>query len=95
MSDLPIVTRHLSLHGHVQGVYFRESMCRKAAQLGVSGWVRNCRDGTVEAMVQGSEKAVAGMLEWAQKGPEKASVTRMDVTDGSGSYSQFVRLNTV
>jgi acylphosphatase len=95
MTDSPIVTRHLRLHGRVQGVYFRESMSRKAAQLGITGWVRNCRDGTVEAMVQGSEEAVAGMLDWARRGPERAGVTHMDVTEGSGVFTAFERRGTV
>ncbi len=50
----------------MQGVYFRESMCQKATELGITGWVRNRRDGTVEALVQGTEETVGHMLEWAK-----------------------------
>lgn len=89
------VTKLIWLHGRVQGVYYRESMCRKAAELGVTGWVRNHRDGTVEAMVQGSAEAVQQMLAWAQRGPEMASVTEMEAVEGSGSYSGFERRETV
>lgn len=76
-------TKLLKIHGHVQGVYYRESMCQKAAELGVTGWVRNRRDGGVEA--------VQRMLEWAQRGPEMARVTDMVVEEGSGSYVEFER----
>lgn len=95
MPDPLPVTKQLRLHGRVQGVYYRESMCRKAAELGVTGWVRNRRDGTVEAMVQGGEHAVQRMLEWARQGPEMAQITDMEVEQGSGSYTGFERRETV
>lgn len=78
----------------MQGVFYRESMCRKAAELGVTGWVRNRRDGSVEAMVQGDEETVQRMLEWARRGPEMAQVTDMVAEQGSGSYTGFERLDT-
>lgn len=89
------VTKLIRLHGRVQGVYYRESMCRKAAGFGVTGWVRNRRDGTVEAMLQGSAEAVQQMLAWARRGPEMASVTEMEEEEGSGCYSGFERRETV
>ena len=95
MSGSALATKLIRLHGRVQGVYYRESMCHKAAELGVTGWVRNRRDGTVEAMVQGNEEAVARMLAWAQRGPEMANVTEMLVAEGSGSYSGFERRETL
>lgn len=95
MSGSAHATKLIRLHGRVQGVYYRESMCRKAAEFGVNGWVRNRRDGTVEAMVQGSEEALQRMLAWAQRGPELASVTEMVVEEGSGSYGGFERRETV
>lgn len=95
MSGSVRVSKLLRIHGRVQGVYFRESMCQKASELGITGWVRNRRDGTVEALVQGTEEAVGHMLEWAKKGPEMASVTALDVTEGSGSYTGFERRSTV
>ncbi len=88
------VTKLLRLHGRVQGVYYRESMYRKAAELGVTGWVRNRRDGTVEAMVQGSVEAVQCMLAWARIGPTMAMVTDMVVEPGSGHYEAFERKDT-
>lgn len=94
MSVLPNVTKHLRLHGRVQGVYYRESMCQKAEELGVTGWVRNRRDGTVEAMVQGTPQAVEKMLEWAKRGPQAAEVTQMEVEEGAGNFAEFQRLAT-
>ena len=78
----------------MQGVFYRESMCRKAAELGVTGWVRNRRDGSVEAMLQGDEETVQRMLEWARRGPEMAQITDMEVEQGSGSFTGFERLDT-
>lgn len=89
-----LITKLLRLHGCVQGVYFRESMCQKAAELGVTGWVRNRRDGYVEAMVQGNEESVLRMLAWARRGPEMAQVTDMEVEEGSGCYVEFERRAT-
>ena len=94
MSGSAHVSKLLRIHGRVQGGYFRESMCQKAAELGITGWVRNRRDGTVEALVQGTAEAVGHMLEWAKKGPEMASVTALEVTEGSGSHTGFERRST-
>ncbi|MBU0594090.1 MAG: acylphosphatase [Pseudomonadota bacterium] len=94
MNASTTITKRLRIHGRVQGVYFRESMCQKAAQLGVTGWVRNLRDGTLEATIQGTEEAVRHMLEWAKRGPEMAGVTDMEVTESSGSYAEFERRDT-
>lgn len=89
-----IVTQHLSIHGHVQGVFFRESMCREAQRLGITGWVRNRQDGTVEAMVQGLQETVSLIIEWAKSGPEQAQVDEVEITDGSGEYAKFEKLST-
>jgi len=85
-------TLHLLIHGRVQGVFYRESMCREALRLKVGGWVRNCSDGTVEAVVQGEDDAVDALIAWASRGPERARVERVEVTQGSGSYTVFERL---
>ncbi|KJY47117.1 acylphosphatase [Streptomyces sp. XY332] len=65
------------VHGVVQGVFFRDTCRRTALGLGVAGWVRNLPDGTVEAVFEGPEAAVARMLEWAHRGPNGADVTRV------------------
>ena len=90
-----IITRHLVIHGRVQGVYFRESMRQRARQLGVTGWVRNRTNGTVEAMVQADAEAVAAIIEWARRGPGAANVTDVKSEDGSGSYTAFETLPTL
>jgi acylphosphatase len=83
------VTKHLLITGRVQGVGFRFYMERKARELGIGGWVRNRRDGAVEAMIQGSSAAVETMIAWARRGPPSAVVADVRVTDGSGDYATF------
>ncbi len=82
-------TRRLLIHGRVQGVWFRESMRSEAERLGVTGWVRNQPDGTVEAVIQGSDEAINTLLDWARSGPPLASVTRVIVSDAEGQFSVF------
>jgi acylphosphatase len=88
------VTRRLRLFGRVQGVFFRESMCREAAALGVRGWVRNCTDGSVEAMVQGEAAQVEALIAWARRGPPQARVERLQVEPATGNFEGFLRLST-
>jgi acylphosphatase len=83
------VTYHLRISGRVQGVNFRRAMQHQAELLGVSGWVRNRTDGTVEAVVHGSAAAVGRLLEWAQRGPPAANVTEVRKSEASGEYSGF------
>lgn len=89
-SPLPMkVCKRLLIYGRVQGVGYRESMRRQAAQLGVTGWVRNNRDGTVEAMVEGPPEAVAQMLLWARRGPALAQVVKVEQSPGEGGFASF------
>jgi len=83
------ISRHLIITGRVQGVGFRFYMERKARELGVTGWVRNRRDGAVEAMVQGSSGAVEAMIAWARRGPPSAVVSEVRVTEASGEFVTF------
>ena len=85
------ITRRLRISGRVQGVFFRESMRERAEQLNVTGWVRNCADGTVEAIAQGDAFAVGRLIEWAQRGPGAAKVDEVDIesADGEGNYQIF------
>ncbi len=71
----------LRIHGNVQGVGYRESMRREAVRLGVTGWVRNRRDGTVEALVCGTTAQTAALIEWARRGPRFAAVSKVDVAE--------------
>ena len=63
------------VRGRVQGVGYRMAMTEAAGALGVTGWVRNRRDGTVEALVQGDDAAVERLLAWCRRGPPGANVT--------------------
>ena len=83
------ITRHLNIRGRVQGVGFRYEMQREARRHGVAGWVRNRSDGSVEAVVQGEEEAVAAVIAWAQHGPRSARVTDVQVSEASGDFSGF------
>ena len=81
--------RRLRIHGRVQGVWFRESMRQEADRLGVTGWVRNRADGTVEAAVEGSPEALEAIVRWARRGPEAAQVERVEVGDDPGGHATF------
>ena len=83
------LTKQLLITGRVQGVGFRFYMERKAREFGVTGWVRNRRDGAVEAVVQGTTGAVEAMIAWARRGPPSAVVAEVRVTDASGDYAAF------
>lgn len=83
------VTRHLIITGRVQGVGYRFYAERKARELGLSGWVRNRRDGTVEAVIQGEPGAVETMIAWARRGPPSAAVTDVRVAETGGEYGGF------
>ena len=71
-------TLHLHIYGRVQGVWFRESMRQEALRLGITGWVQNCAEGSVEAVIAGDEAAVTAMLDWCHTGPPKAQVEKVE-----------------
>lgn len=93
LSASTIKTLHLTIHGKVQGVYFRQSMLREAQNLGVSGWARNRSDGTVEAVVHGDASTVDAMVRWAHRGPELARVDIVDTYLTDGEYANFEIIN--
>jgi acylphosphatase len=66
------------VHGRVQGVFFRDSLRRRAEQAGVSGWARNCPDGTVEAVFEGDVDDVERLVRFCREGPRGARVERVE-----------------
>jgi acylphosphatase len=76
-----VTRRHVVAHGHVQGVYFRDTLRRAALTHGISGWVRNRADGSVEAVFEGTPDDVDRLVEAARRGPRGAHVERLDVWD--------------
>ena len=77
--------------GRVQGVFFRATAQREARQNGLTGWVKNRRDGAVEMVVEGEEDAVKDFLAWAQQGPSTARVDDVETKWRSytGEFSDF------
>jgi len=76
-----MIARRLVVRGRVQGVGFRYATLEAAARLGVSGWVRNRRDGTVEVLVQADAAAVTAMIAWCRRGPPAAQVDDIEVAE--------------
>ena len=91
------IARHLVIHGRVQGVFYRGWAVETARALALGGWVRNRRDGTVEAVVQGDEEAVERFIEKAREGSAAARVERIDVSDATveDGLSGFTQAATV
>lgn len=81
-------TRHLRIAGRVQGVGYRDALRREALARGLAGWVRNRRDGTVEAVLQGDPRALEEVIAWARRGPPAASVERVDVQEAGGGLDR-------
>ena len=87
------LTLHLRIAGRVQAVGFRDAMHTEALRHGVRGWVRNRRDGSVEALVQGRPEAVEAVIAWARRGPPAARVVEVAVEPAAGdldrTYDEF------
>jgi acylphosphatase len=75
------VRRRVVVSGRVQGVFFRDSVRRIALDRGVAGWVRNCEDGTVEAVFEGNAPDVEALVAFCRTGPEDAVVEGVEVTE--------------
>ena len=76
-----MIRRRVVVHGHVQGVFFRDTVRRRASTDGVAGWVRNNRDGTVEAVFEGDPEAVERLVAFCREGPRGARVDRLEVAE--------------
>jgi acylphosphatase len=81
----------LRIHGKVQGVFFREGSRAEAVRLGLTGWVRNRGDGTVEAIVEGAPDALENFIRWCHRGPPSAHVSLVERAEGepSGEFRTF------
>jgi acylphosphatase len=79
------VVRHIVVRGRVQGVGYRAFVEREALVLGLEGWVRNCRDGTVEALFAGEAEVIETMIATCRRGPYAARVDQIDQRDGSSA----------
>jgi len=81
----------LVIEGRVQGVFFRDSTRREASRLGVGGWVKNRRDGAVEAVAEGPEEQVRKLVSWCRQGPPGAGVTEVHETEEpwKGEFDAF------
>ena len=86
-----MIRRRVVVHGFVQGVFFRDSLRRLAELNGVAGWVRNNRDGTVEAVLEGDPESVQRLVDYCRSGPRGAQVDRVDVyeeeAEGASGFS--------
>lgn len=83
------VVRHLVIKGRVQGVGFRYGLAGEARALGLRGWVRNCHNGDVEAIVAGSTQSVDAIIAWARTGPPAAKVSEVSVEAAAGEFTAF------
>lgn len=84
---------HVVISGRVQNVFFRATLAEIARDLGIDGWVSNRADGRVEAVFEGEPRQVVAALRWSRKGPPRARVDAVDVTEEepSGERGFFVR----
>ncbi len=89
-----VVARKVTVHGRVQGVFFRDSCIREAQRVGVTGWVRNEPDGSVAAHFEGPVDAVEHMVAWCHQGPPRARVDEVLATEArpTGAAGFAVRM---
>ena len=75
------MAKRLVIEGRVQGVGYRAFFAEQATALGLCGWVRNCRDGSVEACVDGEAEAIEAIILWAKRCPPAAQVSNIAIED--------------
>lgn len=85
------VRARVIIEGRVQGVFFRHHTQEMAFRLGLKGWVKNRRDGRVEAVFEGDQDRVDQMIQWCHRGPSEARVTKVYVTPEifAGEFEDF------
>lgn len=88
---------HVFISGTVQGVYFRQNTLQKAQELNVFGWVRNLKDGRVEAVFEGNAECIEKILSWCKIGPQGAIVKDIEIIpeDYNGEFLDFKILKSV
>jgi acylphosphatase len=87
--DAPLETKLVRVRGRVQGIGYRYACVQQARALGITGWVRNRMDDSVEAMLQGTPQQVARMCEWMRDDMPAALVEQMDVAEVSPPFARF------
>lgn len=75
------IQKRLTITGRVQGVFFRLETQKEAKRLGISGYVKNLPDGSVEAVIQGDAQTVEKMIRWCYQGPPASRVDHIDLSD--------------
>ncbi|MDI6774775.1 MAG: acylphosphatase [Verrucomicrobiota bacterium] len=82
---------HIRIRGRVQGVCFRMCACEEADRLGLTGWVRNCSDGSVEIVAEGEIEHLADLVKWCHAGPSYARVQSVenDESEATGEFQEF------
>ncbi len=85
------VRAYVRVYGRVQGVFFRANTVDKARELGVTGYVRNMPDGSVEAVIEGDKEKVEKLISWMHIGPPLARVDRVEVEyqEYKGEFTDF------
>ncbi len=85
------VRAKLNIKGRVQGVFYRQSTKDTATRLGLTGWARNCPEGSVEAVFEGAKESVDEAIEWCRQGPSAAQVSEVIVEwqDFQNEFSTF------
>ncbi|MBI5183590.1 MAG: acylphosphatase [Nitrospinae bacterium] len=88
---MEMIRAHIIVSGIVQGVFFRANTRSKAQKIGVTGWVRNRPNGTVELIAEGERERIERLIEWCHKGPPGASVSKVAVKweEYSGEFHGF------
>ena len=81
----------LTIHGDVQGVFFRSQAQQKAQELAINGWVANEGDGTVAVLVEGPKNKVIEFEDWCHSGPSRAQVKKVEVQEEAytGEFEDF------
>ena len=82
---------HVIISGRVQGVWFRASTKQKAEELGLTGWVRNTKDGCVEAVFEGEDGLIKEMIKWCHSGPPLSKVENVEIKNQKpiGGFKDF------